>query len=162
MPLGRSLEVSRVCFLLAFVLVPSIRAQNTPAGYTITFVKSDREWKYGIKHEPFDKVSEYLVDQLRTALDRKGYHTAPAETARFHLTVELLEVTSHAATVKKPGNDVSATLQISAGTQILYAKGYHGEAKTWNAPRGSVIRRAVDDLVQNVIEDDQVTKALGN
>jgi hypothetical protein len=144
------------------VLVPSIRAQNTPAGYTITFVKSDREWKYGIKHEPFDKVSEYLVDQLRTALDRKGYHTAPAETARFHLTVELLEVTSHAATVKKPGNDVSATLQISAGTQILYAKGYHGEAKTWNAPRGSVIRRAVDDLVQNVIEDDQVTKALGN
>ena len=146
---------------LALVHFSTAQAQN-PGGYTITFVKSDREWKYGIKTEPYDKVSEYLVDQLQAALDKKGYHTAPPDTARYHLTVELLEVTSHAATIKKPGNDVSATLQITAGTQIVYAKGYHGEAKTWNAPRGSVIRRAVDDLVKNMIEDDQVVKALAS
>jgi hypothetical protein len=150
------------CFVLvlSFTHCPSADAQSPSNGYTITFVKSDREWKYGIKSEPYDKVSNYLVDQLQLALDKKGLHTAPPETARYHLTVELLEVTSHAATIKKPGNDVSATLQISFGTQIVYAKGYHGEAKTWNAPGGGVIRRAVDDLVNNMVEDGQVTKAL--
>jgi hypothetical protein len=146
------------CVVLGAVV--TVQAQVPPAGYTITFVKSDREWKYGIKREPYDKVSEYLADQLETALAKKGFHTAPAESARYQLTVELLEVTSHAATIKKPGNDVSATLQIAIGHQILYAKGYHGEAKTWNAPRDSVIKRAVDDLVKNVLDDGQVTTVL--
>jgi hypothetical protein len=137
----------------------SLSAQ-TPAGYSVTFVKSDRKWQYGIKSEPYDKVSAYLVGKLQSDLDEKGFHTAPPETAHYRLTIELLEVTSHAATVKKPGNDVAATLQISNGSQIVYVKGYHGEAKTWNAPRGSVIRRAVDELVKSIIEDEQVTKTL--
>ena len=150
----------RYAWAVWVLLTGIVAAQDSPAGYTITFVKSDREWKYGARHEAFDKVSEYLVDQLRAVLDKKGFHTAPQEKARYHLTVELLEVTSHAATIKKPGNDVSATLQIADGSQLVYAKGYHGEAKTWNVPRDSVIRRAVDDLVNTVGNDEQVTKAL--
>jgi hypothetical protein len=153
------------CFVLGIVLgfrSPSANAQSPPAGYAVAFVKSDREWRYGIKREPYDKVSEYLVDQLRIGLDKKGFHTAPEETAEYHLTVELLEVTSHAATVLKPGNDVSATLQIAAGSQIVYTKGYHGEAKTWNAPGGGVIRRAADELVKNIVEDEQVTRVLAD
>jgi hypothetical protein len=151
------------CFVLGAVLgfrLPSVNAQSPSAGYVVTFLKSDREWRYGIKREPYDKVSEYLVDQLRAALDKKGFHTAPEETAQYHLTVELLEVTSHAATVLKPGNDVSATLQIAAGSQIVYTRGYHGEAKTWNAPGGAVIRRAADELVKNIVEDEQITRVL--
>ena len=49
---------------------------------------------------------------------------------------------------------------IADGSQLVYAKGYHGEAKTWNVPRDGVIRRAVDDLVNTVGNDEQVTKAL--
>src|ERR1700691_1489880 len=70
-------------------------------GCTIAFVKSDREWKYGIRTESFDSISEYLVNQLGIAFEKKGIHLAPSpETARCHLTVDLLEVTSHAATIK--------------------------------------------------------------
>jgi hypothetical protein len=135
--------------------------QDHRAGYIITYVKSDRVWKFGIKHEPYDKISQYLVDQLQLALKKKGLHAAsPPETARYRLTAELLEVTSHSATVKKPGNDVAATLQVARGDQILYSKGYHGEAKTWNAPRASVIERAVNALVQDIIDDDKVLAAL--
>jgi hypothetical protein len=36
----------------------------------------------------------------------------------------LLEVASHAATIKKPGSDVSAALQIAAGSQIVYANAW--------------------------------------
>jgi hypothetical protein len=147
-------------FVLWLGTVCTAHAQTGPIGYTVTFVKSDRTWQYGIKKEPYDKVSAYLVEKLQAALENKGFHSAPTETARYHLTVELLEVTSHAATIKKPGNDVAATLQIASGTQILYSKGYHGEAKTWNAPGGGVIRRAVDEVVKSMVEDDQVIRAL--
>ena len=146
--------------MLAFLILGLSLTAQTPTGYTVSFVKSDRKWQYGIKSEPFDKVSEYLVDKLESDLEKKGFHTAPPETARYRVTVELLEVTSHAATIKKPGNDVAATLQIARGDQILYVKGYHGEAKTWNAPRGSVIRRAVDELVKSIAEDEQVARTL--
>ena len=100
------------------------------------------------------------MDELQAELGKKGLHAVSQETARYRVTVELLEVTSHAATIKKPGNDVAATVQIASGKQILYSKGYHGEAKTWNAPRGSVIRRAVDALVKSIIDDEQIVRVL--
>ncbi len=150
------------CVAVAALFAGMAVAQDVPrAGYIITFVKSDRVWKYGIRHEPYDKISQYLVDQLQLALEKKGLHAAsPPETARYRLTAEVLEVTSHAATIKRPGNDVAATLQIARGDQILYSKGYHGEAKTINAPRAAVINRAVDALVKEITDDEKVVATL--
>jgi hypothetical protein len=44
----------------------------TPNAYELSFVKSDRRWKYGLRSEPFDKISEYADKQLTAALETKA------------------------------------------------------------------------------------------
>jgi len=41
--------------------VAKVRSQQT---YTVSFMKSDRKWKYGLRSEPYDKISGNLQTKL--------------------------------------------------------------------------------------------------
>jgi hypothetical protein len=131
--------------------------------YTISFVKSDRKWKYGFRSEPYDKISDSLQTKLVEALKQHGLEQSPA----LHgdcclLTIELLEVTSHPAMIKKPGVDVTANLAITdSGKRILYSKGYRGESRTAMNTWGHLINHAVEEMVKDMANDENLTHVLG-
>jgi hypothetical protein len=90
-----------------------------PNGYELSFVKSDRRWKYGLRSEPFNKISEYADKQLAAALETEGAHRVPAiRSGCCRVVIELLEVTSHPAVIKKPGIDASANISVRDATRV--------------------------------------------
>jgi hypothetical protein len=136
-----------------------------PSGYVVTYVKSDRQWKYSIQHEPYDQVSEDFEEQLARALDGKGLHQTPvlqsAECCR--ITLELLEVTTHPAAFKKIGIDVSTNVTVTdASGRFIYSRGYRGELRTLGgfAHWHRWISEAVGDMVKNIVADENVTRVL--
>jgi len=138
-------------------------ANALPNGYMLVYVKSDRKWKLGLRSEPYDKVYEYFQDQLVASLDRRGLHRVPvSEGVCCKLTIELLEVTSHPAAIKKPGVDVTANVTLLDGSgHFIYAKGYRGESRTMMNTWGHLINHAVEDMVKNISGDELFIKALG-
>jgi hypothetical protein len=137
----------------------------TPSGYVVTYVKSDRQWKYSIQHEPYNQVSEDFEEQLGRALDGKGLHQMPVldPAGCCRITLELLEVTTHPAVMKKIGIDVSANVTVTdASGRFIYNRGYRGELRTlggishWHR----WISEAVGDMVKNIVADENVTRVL--
>ncbi|HEV2493297.1 MAG TPA: hypothetical protein VG204_09525 [Terriglobia bacterium] len=133
-----------------------------PTGYQISYVKSDRKWKYGLRSEPYDKVSEYLQSKLVEALETKGLRTvANLEGGCCRISIELLEVTTHPAAFKKPGVDASANITIEdAHGKHVYSKGYRGESRTMMNTYGHLIDHACEDLVKNIVSDETFVFAL--
>jgi hypothetical protein len=126
-------------------------------------VRSDRKWKLSLNSEPYDKISEDFERQLTAELEAKGLHVTPVvETGCCRVTLELLEVTSHPAVIKKPGIDVTANVTVSDATgRFIYSKGYRGESRTgfvrtWK----HLITQAIGDMVRNITDDENLTKAL--
>jgi hypothetical protein len=134
-----------------------------PRGYVLAYVKSDRKWKLGFRSEPYDKISEYFQDQLSASLGREGVQRLPLpEGACCKLTIELLEVTTHPAAIKKPGIDVTANVTVGdASGRLIYSKGYRGESRTMMNTWGHLINHAVEDMVMNISRDEVLLKALG-
>lgn len=130
--------------------------------YTVFFVKSDRKWRLGFRSEPYDKISDYLQTRLIAALQDRGLRQSPAlEGDCCLLTIELLEVTSHPAAIKKPGVDVTANLSVTHSHQrIIYSKGYRGESRTVMNTWGHLINYAVEDMAKSMANDDNLTWAL--
>ena len=134
----------------------------TPNGYELSFVKSDRRWKYGLRSEPLNKISEYADKQLTAALEAKGVHRIPAiENGCCRIVMELLEVTTHPAVIKKPGIDASANISVrDTDNRLVYSKGYRGESRTLGNTWGHLINHAVEDLINNIAADSDLIKAL--
>src|SRR5215467_2583768 len=68
--------------------------QSRPAtNISISYVKSDRKWRFGLRSEPYNKMSEYFQNKLTEALERRGFHQVPiADGSRCcTIQVELLE-----------------------------------------------------------------------
>ncbi len=139
----------------------SISAEGVK-GYVVTYVKSDRRWKLGFRSEPYDKISDYFETQLTAALDKKGVHRMPVlDRGCFKLTLELLEVTSHPAMVKKPGVDVAANVLVTDSSgRLVYARGYRGESRTMMNTWGHLINHAVEELVKNISGDENFVRAI--
>jgi hypothetical protein len=139
----------------------SISAEGVKA-YVVTYVKSDRKWKLGLRSEPYDKISDYFENQLTAALDKRGVHRmAVPDGACFKLTLELLEVTSHPAMVKKPGVDVAANVSVTDSSgRLVYARGYRGESRTMMNTWGHLINHAVEQMVKNISDDENFVKAI--
>lgn len=139
------------------IALPSARG-----GYTLSYVKSDRKWRFGFRSEPFNKVSAYLEDQLADNLGRKGLRRVPdPQDSVYNISFELLEVTIHPAYIKKPGMDVSATLTVKDfGNHLLFSKGYRGESRTMMNTYGHLINHAVEDVARKVADDDDLIAAL--
>lgn len=135
---------------------------EVPKGYVLSYVRSDRKWKLGLRSEPYDKISEYSESQLAAALDQRGLHRLPiADGGCCQVTIELLEVTSHPAMMKKPGVDVAATATLTDGkNRLVYSKGYRGESRTVMNTWGHLINHAVEAMVKNIMSDDMFVKAL--
>jgi len=142
---------------------PSATAGSlAPTGYELTFVQSDRKWKYGLRSEPFNKISEYADTQLTAALETKGIHRLPTIAAGCcRVVLELLEVTTHPAVIKKPGIDASGNISVrDTNNRLVYSKGYRGESRTMGNTWGHMINHAVEDLVSNIAADPDLIKAL--
>jgi hypothetical protein len=137
-------------------------AAGGPKGYKISYLKSEKKWKYGFRSEPYDKVSDYLVSQLVSVLNVKGAKTVgDVEGGCCLVSVELLEVTSHPALVKKPGIDVSANVTVTdAQSKLVYSKGYRGESRTVANTWGHLINHACEDMAKNIAEDDNLIRVL--
>lgn len=136
-----------------------------PSGYAVTYVKSDRQWKYSIQHERYDQVSNAFEEQLTRALDSKGFHQTPVLESGgcCRITLELLEVTTHPAVMKKIGIDVSANVTVAdASGRFIYSRGYRGEFRTLGgfAHWHRWISEAVGDMVRNIMADENVARVL--
>jgi hypothetical protein len=151
-------------FMFAFGSVASLAQDDPrqPKGYALNYSKSDRKWKFGFRSEPYDKISAYFEDKLNEALERKGLHRLPIlNEGCCRINLELLEVTSHPAMVKKPGVDISANVSITDSTnRPIYGKGYRGESRTVGNTWGHLINHAVEDMVKNVSDDEHLIAAL--
>ena len=137
-------------------------AGGQPKGYAFAYVKSDRKWKYGLRSEPYDKISEYFEKRLTEALEQKGIHRIPVlDSGCCQVTVELLEVTSHPAAIKKPGVDVSANVSVTDGSKRpMYGRGYRGESRTMMNTWGHLINHAVENMVDNIVSDGNLLNIL--
>jgi hypothetical protein len=137
-------------------------APSNPKGFNISYVKSGKKWKYGFLCEPYNKVSDYLVSKLVDDLNVKGVKTVGhVEGGCCLVSVELLEVTSHPALIKKPGIDVSANVTVAnAEGRLMYSKGYRGESRTMANTWGHVINHACEDLAKNIAEDENLVRTL--
>lgn len=138
---------------------------SSAIGYVISYVKSDRQWKYSIQHETLNKISEDFDAQLVLALDAEGLHqTAAPESGRYcRIALDVLEVTTHPAAFKKIGIDVSANVTVTdASGRFLYGKGYRGEFRTLGgiAHWKQWISDAVGDMVKSIVADENIIKVL--
>ena len=135
------------------------REASTPAAntYVLSYVHSDRKWRFGFRSEPFDKVSSYFEDQLANDLQGNGYQKVPTpQGGSYTVSLELLEVSTHPAAVKKPGMDVSAIVTVrDSGNHLLFSKGYRGESRTVMNTYGHLINHAIEDMARNVAQDDE-------
>lgn len=133
-----------------------------PKGYTLSYVQSDRRWRFGLRSEPFNKVSEYFERQLNEAFTQKGLRPLPAvEDGCCKVVVELLEVIAHPAMFKKPGMDVSATVTVTDSSgRLLFSKGYRGESRTMLNTYGHMINHAIEDMVANISTDESIIYTL--
>jgi hypothetical protein len=130
--------------------------------YAISYVKSDRKWKYGFRSEPYNKISQRIVDVLVQKLSSNGFERVESlGSSCCKLKLELLQVTTHPAMFKKPGMDVAATISVhDADGRQLYSKGYRGESRTMMNTYGHLIDHAGEDLVENAIRDNDLIQAM--
>jgi hypothetical protein len=132
-------------------------------GFCISYVKSDRKWRFGFRSEPYNKMSEFFQNQLVEALERKGIRQVPGgdSSACCAISLELLEVATRPAMIKKPGMAVSATVTIlDANQRPIYSKGFRGESKTLMNTYGHLINHAIEAMVENIVGDQNVINAL--
>ena len=103
-----------------------------------------------------------MVTQLVGDLNVKGVKTiAEVEGACCIVSVELLEVTSHPAVVKKPGIDVTANVSVTdSDGKLIYSKGYRGESRTVANTWGHVINHACEDMAKSIAEDENLVRVL--
>ena len=130
--------------------------------YSLHYVKSDRKWRFGIRSEPFDKLSSYLEDQVAGDLNLKGFRRLPVpQNGANDITLELLEVTIHPAYIKKPGMDVTvmATVRDSTG-HLVFSKGYRGESRTVMNTYGHLIDHAIEDIARELADDNEFITTL--
>ena len=135
---------------------------GAPKGYEISYVKSNRKWRLGLRSEPYDKISSYIKDKLVEALGSKGIKSLETlDGPCCHVTIELLEVTSHPAMIKKPGVDVAATVAVTdAGNRQIYSKGFRGESRTVMNTWGHLINHACEELAKAVSSDENLIRLL--
>lgn len=128
----------------------------------IRYVKSNRKWRYGVRSEPYNKISEYFEKQLTKDLGARGFQRAPSVASGCCvITIELLQVTSRPAMIKKPGIDVSANLTVSdASGRTVFSKGFRGESKTLMNTWGNLIEHAVEDMSKSVAADETFLRVL--
>ena len=142
--------------------VPMRASTEQSTAYTLTYLSSDRKWRFGFRSEPYDKISAYLAEKLEQYLNQKGLRRVlPQGNERSQITVQLLEVTTHPAAFKKPGMDVSANVNVRDSlNNILFAKGFRGESRTMMNTYGHLINHAVEDLVRNILSDESFLRAV--
>jgi hypothetical protein len=131
--------------------------------FSISYVKSDRKWRFGFRSEPYNKMSEFFQNQLVEALQLKGIRQVPKPdgSSCCVISLELLEVATRPAMIKKPGMAVSATVTIlDANQRPIYSKGFRGESKTLMNTYGHLINHAIEAMVENIVGDQNVINAL--
>jgi hypothetical protein len=134
-----------------------------PEGFAISYVPSDQKWQLGFRHEPFNKISEYLVEQIVKNLEGKGIKKVGTLAGGCcKVTIELLSVSTRQAVIKEPGIDVAANVTVTdANNKIVFAKGYKGRSgtatmNTW----GHLINHACEDAAKNVSADENLSTIL--
>lgn len=147
--------------ILEMIHCNSHHTTQTSIGYELSFIKSDRKWKDGLRSEPFNKISEYADKQLTAALEARRLQRIPViEAGCCRVVIELLEVTTHQAAIKKQGIDASANISVrTTDSRLVYSKEYRGESRTL-APWGHMINHAVEDLINNIAADSALIKVL--
>lgn len=142
---------------------PLAKSERTVKEYTLSYVKSSRKWQLGFRHEPYDKISEYTQSHLTAALEQrgmKGVQTLGGGCCQ--VSIELLQVSTRQAVIKKPGIDVSANVTVTdANNKIIFARGYQGSSgtafmNTW----GHLINGACEDMVKNISVDEAFLSVL--
>jgi hypothetical protein len=138
-------------------------AVTTPHGYAISYVQSDQKWQLGFRHEPFNKISAYLEEQLVKDLEIKGIKRVASLSERScQITLELLSVSTRQAVIKEPGIDLAVNVTITdADKKILYSKGYKGRSgtavmNTW----GHLIDHACEEAAKTIANDGTLTTVL--
>lgn len=157
-------------FMLVCALSVALSAQEKPQAaesglkqYSLAYPTSDRKWQFGIHHEAYDKISSELQARLSAALDARGFKSSPvlAGGACCAIKFELLEVSTSAAAIKKPGIDLTVNLTVTdPSNRPVYFKGYRGESRMYALTYGHLINAAVDDAVANIVGDAALIQAL--
>ena len=169
-----TVSLSLLCLISTFSSVGSAQSSDSakPGGtalstltggkYVISYLESDRRWKFGFRSEPYNKISQHIVDVLVQKLTNRGFARLDSlDSPCCKLRLELLEVTTHQAMVKKPGMDMAATISVhDADGRQIYSKGYRGESRTAMNTYGHMIDHAGEALVENAIRDNDLIQAL--
>jgi hypothetical protein len=141
----------------------SASATSRPRGFAISYLESDRKWQLGFRHEPYNKISSHLQEQLVKELSQKEIEkTDKVEGDCCWIKIELLQVSTREAVIKKPGIDVAANLIVTdAHNKVVYSKGYSGKSgtafmNTW----GHLIDHACEDVSKNMAADENLLAVL--
>jgi hypothetical protein len=158
--------------ILLLVLTMGALAQQKPQPpesgsrqYTLGYTQSDRKWQFGIHHEAYDRISSDLESKLSVALDAHGFKSSPALAtgACCAIKFELLEASTRAAAIKRPGIDITVNLTVTdSSDHPIYFKGYRGESRKYALTYGSLINAAVDNAVANIVGDAALLQALND
>jgi len=137
-----------------------------PKVYAVSVVKHPgRRWRYGLRSEKYDDMSDYLETTLVKALEQQGLRSVESLNPGGYcnlLTIELLDITlrRHFSSSEM---DVVANLGVTDSTKrVLLNKKYHGESKTvWDSQFWHVIYHAIENMVQEMDADKELTRVLG-
>ena len=141
----------------------SAPATEKPKGFVASFVESDRKWQLGFRHEPYNKLSAHMVEQLVKELAAKGISKVDTTGGSCcSVKIELLQVSTRQAIIKKPGIDVAVNVIVTdARNKVVYSKGYSGKSgtafiNTW----GHLIDDACEDASKNMAADENLLSVL--
>jgi hypothetical protein len=132
--------------------------------FSISYVQSDRKWRFGVNSRTYDKVSQELEKLLTEKLTPKGFQVSdPLTGPCCKLVIEVVEVTHHTAAFGKVGMDLVATFSVQdGGGKQFYTKVYRAESRsagmhTW----GGMLDMAERELIDNALKHDDLVNALG-
>ena len=174
MPTKRLLLLARLGlagFLLLHSSAEFAQAQEGAAAipaashtFSISYVQSDRKWRFGVNSRTYDKVSQELEKLLTEKLTPKGFQVSdPLTGPCCKVVIEVVEVTHHPAAFGKAGMDLVATFSVQdSGGKQFYTKVYRAESRsagmhTW----GGMLDMAEKELIDNTLKQDDLVNALG-
>jgi hypothetical protein len=148
-------------------LCAALAGAQTPSGgrtYAITHIETDRKLKIGRGFSSTYLYSPVVLDAeefLIQKLNAKGMsHVERLSGPCCKITLDLLEM-AQSQTATKAGFDLSATVTLAdAGGRQLYFKGYHGEGRTFASSGTKLLRKAAENLAENISNDPELIRLL--
>ncbi|MFZ0396008.1 MAG: hypothetical protein WBX09_13540 [Terracidiphilus sp.] len=149
-------------------------ASNNPKRYTVDYIHSGKKWwrKVGFNASTvkYDDVSELIENKVAATVDLKGFQRgAASDTVCCKLTIELLEVKTHAPLALNPLSKKDSDVEVDAyftfadgSGRTVYKQEYQGIGPTSNGSgeKDQMMLNAVAELVNSISRDERFNKAL--